>query len=115
MAEEFVAMGVSHSVFLTLSVYYALLYVVVEGYREIGLEDESINTVLSNGEYVGNLRRFRNATFHVQKAPISAKMMEFLKQKDSERWIRDLDHALRGFFAKSFDLKAVITRFQEMK
>jgi hypothetical protein len=42
-------------------------------------------------------------------------MMEFLEQKDSERWIRDLDRALRGFFEKSFDLKAVITRFQEMK
>jgi hypothetical protein len=115
MAAEFVAMSVSHSMFLTLSVYYSLLYVVVEGYRDIGLEDESINTVLSNGEYIENLRRFRNATFHFQKAPISAKMMEFLEQKDSERWIRDLDRALRGFFEKSFDLKAVITRFQEMK
>jgi hypothetical protein len=115
MADEFAAMGASHSAFLTLSVYYSLLYVVVEGYREIGIEDKGIDTVLSNGEYVESLRRFRNATFHFQKEPISAKMMEFLEQKDSEHWIRDLKRALREFFEKSLDLKSVVTRFQEIK
>jgi hypothetical protein len=115
MADEFAAMGASHSAFLTLSVYYSLLYVVIEGYRESELGDERIDTVLSNEEYVESLRRFRNSTFHFQKVPISQKMMEFLERKDSEHWIRDLNHAFRAFFEKSLDLKSVVAQFQEMK
>src|SRR4051794_23802549 len=58
-----------HSAFLTLQVWYALLYVVVEEYKELKLRNCEIDKLLSEADRVDLLRLFRNATFHYQEDP----------------------------------------------
>src|ERR1700691_6048297 len=42
---------------------YAGFYLVVEGYRDLGLADQEIDELLTS-PFLERLRRFRNATFH---------------------------------------------------
>lgn len=52
--------GEAYSMFLRLSVWYALEYVFIEGYREFGDSDALIDSLLED-DFVQTLRRFRNA------------------------------------------------------
>lgn len=50
---------------LFMSHWYAGLYVVVEGWRELGFHDNEIDTLLSSSN-VEHLRRYRNGVCHFQ-------------------------------------------------
>jgi len=106
------ALGGQLSMFHAVSVWYALLYVVVEGYRELDLHDKAVDSVLSEGNYVEELRRFRNAIFHYQEQVISPKIMEFLEAKDSEIWIRRLNRALDRFLTNALGIKEDLERWK---
>lgn len=93
------------SLFLAVSVWYALLYVVVEGYLEIKGEDETINRLIADQEKVNSLRRFRNAIFHFQEDPFSEKLLGFLNMKDTETWVHNLNGSFKSFFERTFDVK----------
>ncbi|OGI11371.1 MAG: hypothetical protein A2Y40_05850 [Candidatus Margulisbacteria bacterium GWF2_35_9] len=87
-----------------LLIWYALLFVVVEGYQELKLNDQRIDELLEKDNCVLLLKRFRNSMFHFQKAGITEKMLEFLEKKDSKDWINALNEALDKFFIKSFPM-----------
>jgi hypothetical protein len=96
--EWFISLGNAASKFHRLSVWYSLIYVVVEGFRELKLTHPEVDSLLNNEEYVECLRLFRNATFHYQKDPLTEKALKFLEAKDSEKWIKNLSKALESFF-----------------
>ncbi len=75
--------------FALMSAWYASLWVVVEGWRDIPLSDPSVDELLSsNRRYVELLRRYRNAVFHYQATFGGTKLMEFLREgKSSVHWI----------------------------
>ena len=100
VSKEVAEDAIATSGFAALSVWYSLLYVVVEGYSEIGYHDAEVDALLSNEDYVSRLRRFRNATFHYQEDPLSPKLMEFLQAKDSSEWIHNLNRALGNFIER---------------
>jgi hypothetical protein len=102
--KEFAALGQMMSAFAALGVWYSLLYVVVEGYRELGYHDAQVDTLLANDQYVTALRLFRNATFHYQTDPLSPKLLGFLEAKDSETWIKELNRALKDFLERELKL-----------
>ena len=58
---------------LRLQIFYALMYVVVEGYREFGCQDPVVDPLLAQSHFVEGFRRFRNANFHFQEDPFSPK------------------------------------------
>ena len=97
---------------LRLQVFYALIYVVVEGYRELGYNDEGVDKLLENAGFVDSLRRFRNANFHFQEDPFSPKLIDFLHAEGSEDWVRALYFALDRFFTERLKLKEVIASLQ---
>jgi hypothetical protein len=66
---------------LRMQVFYGLMYVVIEGYRELDCHDAALDELLSQTHYVEALRRFRNATFHFQKKFVSPKLLAFSKLK----------------------------------
>lgn len=103
--EWFMNLGNTFSKFYRLSVWYSLLYVVVEGFRELKLTSPEVDELLKNAEYVDCLRLFRNATFHFQKDPLTEKTLKFLEAKDSEKWIRDLNNALQKYFLETLAIK----------
>ena len=96
------------SAMLRLGVFYALMYVVVEGYRELDCHDPAVDELLAETEYVDAFRRFRNATFHYQDDPISPKLLEFLEAEGSEKWAQKLYAAFKAFFERNLPIKEVI-------
>ena len=55
---EYVAFGEHASMICRMQVWYSLLYVVVEGYRELGQKYEPLEEVLAKGEFADLLRRY---------------------------------------------------------
>lgn len=106
--KELLALAQLHSSFLRIAVWYSLLYVVVEGYRELKLDDARINALLANEQMTDALRRFRNAVFHYQEDPVGPKLMVFLETKESETWARQLHSAFKAFFEKALPLKDIL-------
>ncbi|MDN4709644.1 hypothetical protein QYZ44_07290 [Vibrio parahaemolyticus] len=101
-----------HSSFHRISVFYSLLYVVVEGYRELNGSNEKVDLLLAQDDFVDALRLFRNATFHYQKAPISEKTLKFLEAENSENWINDLHIAFREYFEQHLPIQETIEKFK---
>jgi len=108
LQEELSRLGAFSSSLSRLSVWYSLLYVVIEGYQELNHVDADIDTLLKQREYVDYLRIFRNATFHYQKDPLTEKARAFLCAKDSEIWIRSLNRAFDRFFLANLPIKEQI-------
>lgn len=99
-----------HSSFARLSVLYGLIYVVVEGYRELKCSNERVDELISQEDFVESLRLFRNATFHYQKQPIPEKAMKFLELPESEIWIRNLHQAFKAYFESVLPIKETLDK-----
>jgi hypothetical protein len=94
--------------YMYMSLWLAFINVVVEGWKKIGLADDTIDDLLRKG-YVDNLKVFRHTVFHWQKH-YWAKMAEkhlaiegFLEwavslDEEFERWFKD--KAPRAFGAR---------------
>lgn len=108
MPNELVAAAQKWSQVQTMAVFYGLFYVVIEGYRELGLKDETIDALLGANDYESRLRRFRNAVFHYQADPFDKRLIEFLDAKDSERWGKALYEAFEKFFEKVLPIREII-------
>jgi len=108
LIEDIKALALNHSYFLSLSVWYSLLYVVIEGYKQLNLNDNKIDQLLAEGKYVDLLRRFRNSVFHFQEEPLSSKTLDFLEAEASEVWIRKLNSAFKTFFEEFLPIKEIM-------
>jgi hypothetical protein len=92
-----------------LQVFYALLYVVVEGFQELGCHDPAVDSLLARSELVTALKRFRNGTFHFQPEPITTpKVEELVDIPGSEEWTFGLYVALQAFFEKSIPMYEMV-------
>lgn len=111
--QEFALLGEHASMVARISVWYALLYVVVEGYRDLKQEFEPMDALLQQEEYVNLLRLFRNATFHYQEDPLSEKIIGFLDKKDSEHWIHELNKQFQAFFLKVLPINETLQRVEQ--
>ncbi|NUY57665.1 hypothetical protein HLG76_14170 [Salinivibrio sp. EAGSL] len=99
-----------HSSFARLSVLYGLIYVVIEGYKELKCTNPKVDELLSQEHFVDALRLFRNSTFHFQKDPIPEKAMKFLELPESESWIRALHLAFKKFFEAELPIKEMMDK-----
>ncbi|MBX9846209.1 MAG: hypothetical protein K2Z80_30835 [Xanthobacteraceae bacterium] len=106
-------LGQEMSKMQTMVVFYALFYVVIEGYRELKLKDDTVDALLSKNDYEDRLRRFRNAVFHYQKYPFDKRLIEFLDAKDSEHWIRQLYAAFTRFFLRELPIRESLERLNK--
>lgn len=90
--------GLTHSseagitVFLYMSYWYAGLYVVIEGWRELGLQDDEIGQLLDSPN-VDLLRRYRNGVFHFQRTYYDERFIDLLRGADVVDWTRALNSA----------------------
>ena len=112
LPEGFVQAAQVHSSFMRLSVWYALLREVVEGYQELKLSDREVDEFLQRTECVEELRRFRNAMFHYQDDPFSNKLMDFLQLQDATGWARGLNRALEAYLQKFLPIEETIERLK---
>jgi hypothetical protein len=106
LGEELLVAAQFYSAAWRLQVFYGLLYVVVEGYQELGCQDAKVDALLARSDLVDDLRRFRNGTFHFQKDPItSPKVDKFFDAEGSPEWASNLFAALDAFFEREFRIK----------
>lgn len=112
MSPAFAEIALKASKFNRIMVWYALLYVVVEGYRELKISYGPLDEVLAEGEYESLMRRFRNATFHYQENPFSAKLIDFLEKSESEAWIQRLNKQLEALFLDTLPIKETIAAME---
>jgi hypothetical protein len=87
-------------IYLTYS--YAGIYLVIEGWGDLGLKDDKIDELLKS-PFVDRLRLFRNATFHYQKDLLSWKHLQFFgtEEERTEVWLNQLYSELERFFAEN--------------
>lgn len=83
---------------IALSLWYAMVYVVIEGWRDAGISDPEVDELLGD-DRVDDLRRFRNQIFHYQPNYDNPKLLEFLGTGDADAleattWIRQTHAAL---------------------
>jgi hypothetical protein len=82
-----------------LSVFYGLLFAVIEGFQELQISDAKLDTLLAHPN-LDVLRRYRNAIFHFQADFYeSMKVLEMLENDTSVAWIRSVWKELNRWFS----------------
>lgn len=79
--------------FSYLSLWYATLYTALDGWRQLGLFDTTVDTALSDGR-LGTLQDFRNVTFHYRPSYLETRHMAFIRDPGSAEWVRDAHDSL---------------------
>ena len=91
--------------FLYMSYWYGGMYVVIEGWNELGLSDPKIDMLL-NSPNVGLLRRYRNGVFHFQRDYYDEHFVEFMRDgPDCVDWIHEVTSEFGRFFLDWFERK----------
>ena len=85
---------------LFLSHWYAALYVVIDGWKELGFQDAEIDALLTspNVEY---LRRYRNGICHFQRQYLDERFQGMMASPDSVQWVGSLNLAFGRFFPQT--------------
>ena len=78
---------------LFLGHWYSSLFVVVEGWGEMGLSDPRVDQLLGS-PFVENLRRFRNGVCHFQQNYFDDRFIEIAANPASVPWVRELHQRL---------------------
>jgi hypothetical protein len=83
--------------FMYLSYWYAGLYVVCEGWRELRLSDPEIDGLLASTN-LELLKRFRHGVYHFQPDYFDKRLMNpFVLGKDFDDWVKYLTHAFARY------------------
>lgn len=92
---------------ISMSLWYATVYVVIEGWRESKLVDPELDALLADS-HVDRLRRFRNQVFHYQREYDNPRLLEFLGEGDADAyaatdWIKRTHTALGRAIEKAVE------------
>lgn len=80
-----------------MSYWYGGLYVVCEGWQDLGLSDPKVDKLLKHPN-LGLLKRYRNGAFHFQKDYFDTRFVEFQSDQTTVKWVRGLSSALGRWF-----------------
>ena len=87
--------------FLYMSYWYGGLYVLIEGWKELKLSDQKVNSLIESPN-VDLLRRYRNGIFHFQKDYYDKRFMDFMSEGENcAVWVRQLRKAFGDYFLKN--------------
>ena len=85
---------------LFMSYWYAALYVVIEGWKQLGFKDAEIDALLASSN-VAHLKRYRNGVCHFQPEYLDQRFQEIMSSRDSVQWVRTLNRAFGRFFLQA--------------
>ena len=91
---------------LYLSLWYGILYVVVEGWEALKIRDDTIDKLLKNPNKK-LLKDFRNGVFHFQKNYNDKRFQKFYKSKDSAQWVLQLHTNFSEWFLKNLGKEGI--------
>lgn len=90
---------------LRLCNFFALMYVVIEGYQKTDLQDKALDRLLSNSEQIELLKLCRHSVFHYHKNPLSSQLLGFLRAPNSGPWIQEVYDAFEELFEEKLPVK----------
>lgn len=91
--------------FAYMSYWYTALYVVVEGWKRLGLEDEEIDKLLSS-DNVELLKLFRHGVVHFHEDYINEHLaLPFISENESPAWVAELSRELGRWFLAWFEVQ----------
>lgn len=97
--------------FLCMSYWYGGLYVVIEGWKELKLKDNIIDSLLDSPN-VDLLRRYRNGTFHFQRNYFDERLLRFMRDGiDCVPWIRNLNQEFGRYFLSWYEQRNIAKIF----
>ena len=89
--------GLFHEFHTYVSFWLSALFVVSEGYIELGLSDHVLDPLIER--HIESLRLYRNATFHFQRKP--DKHVQFYRDPANRlNWAEELHASLEDFFLR---------------
>jgi hypothetical protein len=80
---------------IMMSYWYGMLWVVVDGWQQIGLFDPEIGELLKSPGKRKQLRDFRNGIFHFQEQLLSAKQQPLFADRGFVPWVTTLADAFK--------------------
>lgn len=82
-----------------MSLWYGLLFVVIEGWQSLKLSDATIDELLKSPNVV-LLKKYRNATFHYpEKCEYQDERFEnFFQEQTTVQWVRQLNSEFSHYF-----------------
>ena len=87
-----------------LSMWYASLWVVIEGWESIPLADPHIDEIIKAGpKYKRMLRRFRNGVYHYQLSLTDRRNLDFLNASGGFSWSHLLHEEFCRFYWELFE------------
>ncbi len=91
--------------FALMSHWYASLWVVIEGWQKLGLQDKAIEKLLNSRlDYCALLKRYRNGVYHFQPRIIDERFGAFLRESNNNvPWIHNLHGEFLRFFREWVD------------
>lgn len=92
--------GMSPESWMYLSLWFALLYVTVEGWKALLLQDDSVSALLAESGYVRMLRRYRNGVAHFQRTYWDIRFDEMISTPETAPWAENLTQAFGAYFAR---------------
>ena len=87
--------------FFHLSYWLATLYVVVDGWRELGLASKPVDALLDPTR-LELLRRYRNGVYHFQADYFDSRFANFLDSEDTVEWASALHDKLSSMGLRGF-------------
>jgi len=90
------------SIFIAfVSQWYGSLYVVIEGWKELKLEDKFINKLLNeHQDLIEILRRYRNCVYHFQPELLDKRIIDFVKtEKNISLWLNLIHNQFIRYFS----------------
>jgi hypothetical protein len=87
--------------FMFMSFWYATLYTVIEGWRDLRLSDPEIDDLLKSPN-VQMLKLYRHGVYHFQDTYFDKKYMPFMNTPGTVPWVRALHEALFRYLEEWF-------------
>jgi hypothetical protein len=81
-----------------MSYWYGGMFVVIEGWKRLGLKDTEIDLLLSRQDLIAALERHRHGSFHYHPEYFDDKLLGFMMRPDAAVWIRQLREAMSRWF-----------------
>jgi len=76
-----------------LTIWFAMLYVVIEGWRKWNFFDSRVDPLLTS-QHLAELKAHRHAIFHAENFDAPA-VMQFVASPERSKWVVDISNTLR--------------------
>jgi hypothetical protein len=86
-----------------LDLWYACLFVVVEGLRKEKIRDQAVTALLRDSKKLALLRGHRNAVLHYSPEYTNPRELQLFQDADFVQWIDALHDAVSDFFLRPED------------